>query len=163
MGRNTNGWAINDCLSESQRKGQTPNWRTANFSAESLTLRYRISKRSNSKDSRHGALVTPVISMSMATKSAARTCERSSTRAESKLDRLTCFKANVGEVVERARDRTRESKKARLGQCFVAFMGAWRWQPRRSGWWRGFWRRFMKSMVFGPVGPWGLSLLTFNF
>lgn len=85
---------MKEFLSRSHRKGQTPNWTTANFSAESLTLRYRTSKRSNSKDSRQGALVMPVISRSIATKSAERTCVRRSASAASKFDFVTCFKGN---------------------------------------------------------------------
>lgn len=90
---------------ESQRKGQTPNWTTANFSAESLTLRYRISDRSNSNDSRHGALVTPVISKSIDTKSASLTWLRSSASAGSKLDFVTFFSAKSEELEEVHRER----------------------------------------------------------
>lgn len=91
----TNGWAMKEFFEESQRKGQTPNWTMANFSAESLTLRYRMSNRSNSNDSLHGALVIPVISRSIATKSASRTWRRSSAKVDSKLDLVTFLMAKL--------------------------------------------------------------------
>lgn len=91
---------MNDCCWVSHRKGQTPNWTTANFSAESLTLRYRISKRSNSNDSLQGALVTPVISKSMATKSASLTWRRRSLSDDSKFDLVTFLRANEEEEEE---------------------------------------------------------------
>lgn len=85
---------------------------TANFSAESLTLRYLTSCLSNSKDSRHGALATPVISRSTATKSAARTESLSVSSAGSKLDLVTVFRGKVdgiGAAVVKARAAARES------------------------------------------------------
>ncbi|KAH0461396.1 hypothetical protein IEQ34_008971 [Dendrobium chrysotoxum] len=96
----------------SHRKVQRPNWTTANFSAESFTLRYRTSDRSNSNESRHGALVTPVISRSMATKSASRIRIRRSSRTEQKLDKVTFLTAIATPeppevVVEVAEDRQR--------------------------------------------------------
>ena len=56
-----------------------------------------VLRTSNSKDSCHGALVTPVISRSMATKSAAPTWLFSLESAESKFDLVTCFRGNVEE------------------------------------------------------------------
>lgn len=58
-----------------------------------------MSDRSNSNDSLHGALVTPVISRSTATKSASPTRRRRSPRADSKFDLVTFFRANVEVVV----------------------------------------------------------------
>lgn len=112
---------MNDCRWVSHRKGQTPNWTTANLSAESLTLRYRISKRSNSNDSLQGALVTPVISKSMATKSASLTWRRRSLRDDSKFDLVTFLRANEEEEEQKQREiegRFRVCRNPLNTQCF---------------------------------------------
>lgn len=101
------GLATRDFLTESHLNGQTPNCKTANFSAESLTFKYLISDLSNSNESLHGALVNPVISKSIDTKSAALTCRLKSSRDDSKFDLVTCFKGNCefgSEAVQTLRD-----------------------------------------------------------
>lgn len=105
--KRTHGWAMKEPLALSHRKGQTPNCTTANFSAESFTLRYRTSERSNSNASLHGALVMPVISRSMATKSASRTRTRRSSSAGSKLDFVTFFTATPVEAAAVAEEEKR--------------------------------------------------------
>lgn len=60
-----------------------------------------MSNRSNSNDSLHGALVTPVISRSMETKSASRTWRLRSDRADSKLDFVTFLRAKLEEEEEK--------------------------------------------------------------
>lgn len=71
-----------------------------------------MSERSNSRDSRHGALVTPVISRSMETKSAARTWCRSSSKDESKFDFVTRFIEM--EAAEEKKGRREEENRARV-------------------------------------------------
>lgn len=67
-----------------------------------------MSKRSNSNDSLHGALVTPVISRSTDTKSASLTMRRRSLRVGSKFDFVTFFMAKVGVgVVEEQSERVK--------------------------------------------------------
>lgn len=105
--RKTHGWATNDPLAESHRKGLTPTWTTANFSTESFTFKYLTSDRSNSNDSRHGALVTPVISRSTATKSHSLIWARRSEREDSKLDLVTFFTATLVEEVDDEKGRAR--------------------------------------------------------
>lgn len=87
-----------------------------------------MSKRSNSNDSLHGALVTPVISRSTATKSASLTRRRRSPMADSKFDLVTFLRAKVGVVVEEehservneARVRVLESALTNI-HCFFIF------------------------------------------
>ncbi|XP_042478777.1 probable glutathione S-transferase parA [Macadamia integrifolia] len=65
-----------------KKSSECSNLELASFSCK---RRYRTSWRSNLKDSRPGALVTPVISRSMATQSASRTWPQRSLRVESNL------------------------------------------------------------------------------
>ena len=73
-----------------------------------------MSKRSHSKDSLHGALVTPVISRSIDTKSASLTRHRRSVKADSKFDLVTFLREKVVDgddvVVEEQRERVREAR-----------------------------------------------------
>lgn len=69
-----------------------------------------MSKRSNSNDSLHGALVTPVISRSTATKSASLTRRRRSLRADSKFDLVTFLRAKVGAVEDEHSERVNEAR-----------------------------------------------------
>ncbi|KAI8012450.1 hypothetical protein LOK49_LG06G00333 [Camellia lanceoleosa] len=88
-----------------------------------------MSKRSNSKDSLHGALVTPVISRSIDTKPASLTKRRRSLSANSKFDFVTFFGAkhedeDVEEQSERVNEevvveaRVRVSESALTSHCF---------------------------------------------